>query len=47
MAAISCMSREWDISEISDLLFAFVRSMSSLCDTKADVKRENLALELE
>jgi len=35
----SCMGREWDISEISDLLFAFVRSMSSLCDTKSRCKK--------
>jgi hypothetical protein len=36
--AISWMGRECG-SEISDLLFAFVRSMSSLCDTKNRCKK--------
>jgi hypothetical protein len=37
--AISWMGRECGISEISDLLFAFVRSMSSLCNTKSRCKK--------
>jgi hypothetical protein len=37
--AISWMGRECGISEISDLLFAFVRSMPLLCDTKSRYKK--------
>jgi hypothetical protein len=37
--AISWMGRECGMSEISDLLFAFVRSTPSLCDTKSRCKK--------
>jgi hypothetical protein len=37
--AISWMGQECGMSEISDLLFAFVRSMSLLCDTKNRYKK--------
>jgi hypothetical protein len=37
--AISWMGRECGMSEISDLLFAFVRSMPLMCDTKNRCKK--------
>jgi len=46
MAAISWISQECGMHEISDLLFAFFRSIRCAIP-KADVKRENLALDLE
>jgi len=43
--AIAWMGQDCGISEISDLLFAFVRSMPSLAIPEAEVRRENLAIE--
>jgi hypothetical protein len=37
--AISWMGRDRGISEINDLLYTFVRSMPSLCDTKSRCKK--------
>jgi hypothetical protein len=37
--AISWMEQDFGTREISDLLFAFVRSMPSLCDTKSRYKK--------
>jgi hypothetical protein len=41
--AISWMGQDCGISEISDLLFAFVRSMPSLCDTESRYKKRKSA----
>jgi hypothetical protein len=41
--AISWMGRDCGISEINDLLFAFVRSMPSLCDTESRYKKRKSA----
>jgi hypothetical protein len=43
--AISWMGQECSMSEISDLLFAFVRSMPSLCDTKNRCKKRKSSFE--
>jgi hypothetical protein len=40
--AISWMGRDCGISEISDLLFVFVRSMPSLCDTHSRCKKRKV-----